>query len=111
MLIDLASDAAGFATLAALVRGGGTAVTTGYVADPEALAAADVHRINFQVAMSAELLQRVTDGVAGGRLTPPPITTVKLGDLPAVWQRGQPGVKTVVVPSAGSDELIREDDR
>jgi NADPH:quinone reductase len=98
VLIDLASDAAGFAALAALVRRGGVAVTARYVADAQALAAAGVQGINFQVAMSAALLQRVADGVASGRLAPPPITAVKLGDLPAAWQRGRPDVKTVVIP-------------
>src|SRR5438477_593361 len=37
VLMDLASDADGFAALAALVRRGGTAVTTRHVADVEAL--------------------------------------------------------------------------
>lgn len=36
--------------------------------------------------------------VASRRLAPPPITAVKLGDLPAAWQRGRPDVKTVVIP-------------
>jgi NADPH:quinone reductase-like Zn-dependent oxidoreductase len=47
VLIDLVSDADGFAALAALVRPGGTAVTTKYVADPGALAAAGVTGTNF----------------------------------------------------------------
>jgi NADPH:quinone reductase-like Zn-dependent oxidoreductase len=50
VLIDLVSDAAGFAALAALaalVRPGGTAVTTKYVADPGGLATAAVSGTNF----------------------------------------------------------------
>src|SRR4029077_15671475 len=35
VLVDLASDANGFATLAALVRAGGTALTTRYFADTD----------------------------------------------------------------------------
>jgi len=42
-LIDVASDPAGFAVVASLVRAGGTAVTTKYVADLDALAAAGGH--------------------------------------------------------------------
>jgi len=48
--------------------------------------------------MSAALLRRVADEVASGRPAPPPIATIKLIDLPAAWQRGQPKIKTVVVP-------------
>ena len=48
VLIDLVdAEAAGFAALASLVRPGGTAVTTKYVADEEALRAAGITGINF----------------------------------------------------------------
>jgi hypothetical protein len=73
-------------------------VTSRYVADTGALAAAGVRGINFQIAMCAALLRRVADEVTSGRLAPPPIATIKLIDLPAAWQRGQPKIKTVVVP-------------
>jgi NADPH:quinone reductase len=46
VLIDLVSDAEGFATLASLVRPGGTTVTTKYVADVGALATAGVTGTN-----------------------------------------------------------------
>ena len=61
VLIDVVSDAEGFAALASLVRPGGTAVTTQYVADPGALAAAGVTGINFALHESSELLERVAD--------------------------------------------------
>ena len=51
VLIDVANDAEGFATLAALVRPGGTALTTRYVADTEALASREVTGVNFRLSM------------------------------------------------------------
>ncbi|HEX4863524.1 MAG TPA: NADP-dependent oxidoreductase, partial [Acidimicrobiales bacterium] len=47
VLIDLASDAESFASLASLVRPGATAVSTRYVADPRALSASGVRGVNF----------------------------------------------------------------
>jgi NADPH:quinone reductase-like Zn-dependent oxidoreductase len=85
VLIDLANDADGFAQLASLVRPDGAALTTRYVADPEALAAAGVTGINYRLAVSSQLLQRLADAVVAGRITPPPITDIRLDDVPAVW--------------------------
>jgi NADPH:quinone reductase-like Zn-dependent oxidoreductase len=82
VLIDVASDADGFAGLAALIRTGGTAVTTKYVADHDALAAAGVDGINFQLTLSSAVLERLADLVRSGRLEPPPLTGVKLDDVP-----------------------------
>jgi NADPH:quinone reductase len=90
-LIDLASDAEGFAALASLVRPGGTAVTPKYVADPEALAAAGVTGINFVLHDSSELLARVADAVVAGRIVPPPITRLGLEDVPDAWSQAQTG--------------------
>jgi NADPH:quinone reductase len=45
VLIDLVSDATGFATLASLARPGGSAVTTQYVADEESLGATGVSSV------------------------------------------------------------------
>jgi NADPH2:quinone reductase len=69
-LIDLVSDAEGFAALASLVRQGGTAITPKYVADPETLAAAGVTGINFVMHDSSELLARVADALVAGRIVP-----------------------------------------
>jgi NADPH:quinone reductase len=65
-LIDLVSDADGFAALASLVRPGGTAVTTQYVAVQEGLGAAGITGINFALPASSELFERVAewDGAA-----------------------------------------------
>ncbi|HEY6427848.1 MAG TPA: zinc-binding dehydrogenase, partial [Acidimicrobiales bacterium] len=47
VLLDVASDAQAFVALAGLVRPGGTALTTRYVADIDTLASAGVTGINF----------------------------------------------------------------
>src|SRR5580693_615871 len=101
VLIDLVSDADGFAAFAALVRPGGTAVTTKYVADPGALAAAGVTGTNFNFAqnVSGELLEQVADALVGGRIAAPPITRITLEQAPAALnpaQAGRADGKTVI---------------
>jgi NADPH:quinone reductase len=101
VLVDLASDAAAFAALAALVREGGAALTTRYVADFDALATAGVIATNFQLPASSELLERVADALAAGRIVPPPINRISLAQAPAVFagENGSlRGGKTVIVP-------------
>jgi NADPH2:quinone reductase len=88
-LIDPASDAVGFAKLASLVRRGGTAVTTKYVADQEALGAAGITGINFALQPSSELFGRVAKAVADGRIVAPPITRISLEEAPAVLSSPQ----------------------
>jgi NADPH:quinone reductase-like Zn-dependent oxidoreductase len=83
VLVDVASDAAQFAALAAHVRPGGTAVTTRYVADLETLARAGVTGVNFALSMTAPLLERLASRVAAGSIVPPPITRLSLDDVPA----------------------------
>ncbi|MGB6583624.1 MAG: hypothetical protein WBF34_37465 [Streptosporangiaceae bacterium] len=100
VLIDLASDRDGFATLAALVGRGGTALTTRYTADTDALGAAGgVTGINFAVSMTPELLARLADAVVSGRYVAPPITIVRLTDVPGLLSRtgGGAGGKTVIL--------------
>jgi NADPH2:quinone reductase len=99
VLIDLVDDAAGFAALASLVRPGGTAVTTQYVADEDALRASGITGINFALQMSSELLRRVAEAVADGRIVAPPITRIALDEAPAALDpaQAQPvGGKTVI---------------
>ena len=96
-IIDLASDPDGFAGLASLVRRGGTALTTRYVADVDALARAGVTGVNFQVSMSGEALERLADAVVAGRIVPPPIRRIGLGDVPAAWSNARFDGKTVIV--------------
>jgi NADPH2:quinone reductase len=88
-LIDPVSDAAGFAKLASLVRRGGTAVTTQYVADQEALGATGITGINFALQPSSELFERVAEAVADGRIVAPPITRISLEEVPAVLSSQQ----------------------
>jgi NADPH:quinone reductase-like Zn-dependent oxidoreductase len=93
VLIDLVSDADGFAALASLVRPGGTAVTTLYVADPGALAAAGVTGTNFNLSqyMSGDLLERVAGALVGGRIVAPPVTRITLEQAPAALDPAQAG--------------------
>jgi NADPH:quinone reductase-like Zn-dependent oxidoreductase len=99
VLIDLVSDAAGFATLASLVRPGGTAVTTQYVADEDASGASGITAINFAMQASSELFERVAQAVADGRIVAPPITRIPLEEAPtalsSVQARAASG-KTVI---------------
>jgi NADPH2:quinone reductase len=88
-LIDPVSDAAGFAKLASLVRRGGTAVTTQYVADQEALGATGITGINFALPPSSELFERVAEAVADGRIVAPPITRISLEEVPALLSSPQ----------------------
>lgn len=103
VLIDLASDAAPFAELATTVlRAGGIALTTRFVADLGALDDAGLHGINFGTTITPTLLGRVANAVVSGVLVPPPVTTVALSDVPAFLTdpHGRRGGKAVVV--AGS---------
>jgi NADPH:quinone reductase len=90
-LIDLVSDAEGFAALASLVQAGGTALTTKYVADLQALRGAGVTGINFALQESSGLLERVADALVAGRIAAPPITRITLEEAPAVLSGGQSG--------------------
>jgi NADPH:quinone reductase len=95
VLVDVASDAGQFAALAGHVRPGGTALTTRYVADPQALAQVGVTGVNFALPMTVPLLDRLASRVAAGSIVPPPITRVRLDDVPAVLGRQTEG-KTVI---------------
>jgi len=96
VLVDVASDADGFADLAALVRPGGTALSTLYVADTEALASREVAGVNFRVSMSSGLLDRLADATVKGVIVVPPITPVKLDEVPALNGNVHANGKTVI---------------
>ncbi len=99
-LVDVVNDADEFATLAALVRNGGSALTTRYVADVDALAAKGVAAINFQLPASSELLERVAEALAANTIIPPPIKLISLVHAPAAFDgEGEPlfDGKTVIV--------------
>jgi NADPH2:quinone reductase len=98
-VLDLVSDADGFAALASLLRPGGTAVTTQYVADEQALRAAGITGINFALPASSKLFERVAEAVADGRIVAPPITRISLEEVPAALSsaRARPASgKTVI---------------
>jgi NADPH:quinone reductase len=95
-LVDVASDVAQFTALAGHVRPGGTALTTRYVADQETVARAGVTGVNFQLSMSAPLLDQLAARVAAGSLVPPPITRVSLDDVPALLSGRHTEGKTVI---------------
>jgi NADPH:quinone reductase-like Zn-dependent oxidoreductase len=107
VLVDLASDPEGFAALAALVREGGTALTTRYVANADDLEARGVTAVNFQLPASAELLQGVADALASGRIVAPPVNRISLAEAPGVFAAengGAPDGKTVIVLEQGESE-------
>jgi NADPH2:quinone reductase len=90
VLIDLVdADAAGFAALASIVRPGGTAMSTNYVADEATLRANGVRGINFALPMSSELLERLAQAVVDGRIVTPPITRISLEEVPGALSAAQ----------------------
>jgi NADPH:quinone reductase-like Zn-dependent oxidoreductase len=100
VLVDLASDASGFAALAALVPDGGIALTTRYVAVVDGLAARGVTAVNFQLPASSGLLERVADALGAGRIVPPPIHRISLVQAPDAFAGttgSSAGGKTVIV--------------
>jgi NADPH:quinone reductase len=88
-LIDLVSDASGFAELASLVGTGGSAVTTQYVADQKALGATGITGVNFALPASSELFERVAEAVGDGRIVAPPIARISLEEVPAALNSAQ----------------------
>jgi NADPH:quinone reductase-like Zn-dependent oxidoreductase len=64
-------------------------VTTQYVADEDALRATGITGINFALQMSNELLERVAEAVAEGRIVAPPITRISLEEAPAALDPAQ----------------------
>jgi len=99
-LIDVVNDADDFAALAALVRNGGTALTSRYVADVDALAASGVTATNFQLPASSELLERLAEVLTAKTIVPPPIKLISLADAPSAFDgKGEPlfDGKTVIV--------------
>jgi NADPH:quinone reductase-like Zn-dependent oxidoreductase len=88
-LLDVVSDATRFAALASLVRAGGSAVTTQYVADEEALGSMGITGVNFALQPSSDLFERVAEAVADGGIVAPPITRISLDDVPAVLSSAQ----------------------
>ena len=97
ILIDVASDADAFAELATLLKRGGTALTTKFVADVGALAADGITGVNYVVSISPELLERVAEELVAGRIAKPPIRHIGLDQVPAALEGiGHGDGKTVI---------------
>jgi NADPH2:quinone reductase len=100
ILIDLVGDAEAFASAASLVRPGGTAVTTQYVADLEALQVSQVRGVNFALRPTSQLMETVGRALADGTILEPPITRIALDDVPSVFAslgQSHANGKTVIV--------------
>jgi NADPH:quinone reductase len=100
VLIDLVSDAESFSSLASLVRPGGTAVSTRYVADPRALSTSGVRGVNFVLRETSEVLERVAEDLVDGRIVAPPINCIALDEVPSAMSpspHGHSVGKTVIV--------------
>ncbi len=97
VLIDVASDAEAFAELASLVKRGGTALTTTFVAEVDALAADGITGVNYVLSVSPELLERVARELVAGRIAKPPIRDIRLDDVPGAFEGiGHGDGKTVI---------------
>jgi NADPH:quinone reductase len=98
VLIDVASDADGFAALASLVRSGGTALKTRFqfAADIDALASRGVAGVNYELHASSAALQKVADGVVKGSIVVPPITRIALDHVPRMNGKHGAEGKTVI---------------
>lgn len=99
-LVDLANDAESFSALVSVVRRGGTAITTRYVADTGALTSRGIIAVNFQLRPSVELLERVGQALATGRIAAPPISRISLAQAPTLFSRPSgpgPDGKTVII--------------
>jgi NADPH:quinone reductase-like Zn-dependent oxidoreductase len=82
VLIDLVNDAGSFASLASLVRPGGTAVTTQHVANPGSTLALGIRGVNFAFCETSEVLETVAGALVDCRIVAPPITRVTLDQVP-----------------------------
>ncbi|NSC22574.1 NADP-dependent oxidoreductase [Streptomyces albus subsp. chlorinus] len=101
-LVDLGSASReDFAAHAALVRDGGVAVSTLDAASVDALYGRGIEGINFHIAPSAELLERLGEEIDSGRVTVPIEAEVPLEEAPGAVARNRAGGargKTVLVP-------------
>ena len=67
-LLDLVSDALAFADYVGLVRAGGVALTTNFVADDKALAARSIRGGNFVLGANSGLVERLGASASDGKL-------------------------------------------
>jgi NADPH:quinone reductase-like Zn-dependent oxidoreductase len=100
VLIDVVSDPDGFAELASLIRPGGTALTTRYVADTARLGSRGITGVNYQVQVSSDVLEWLANAVLNQRVVMPPITRIGLVDVPGFDDKAKVEGKTVITFAA-----------
>ncbi|TWF42565.1 NADPH:quinone reductase-like Zn-dependent oxidoreductase [Chitinophaga polysaccharea] len=99
-LIDVASDGAGFTANLDLVRPGGGALTTVFVADEAALKARSIHGGNFETKGSAASLDTLSLIIDRGELQVPVENKIRLEDVPeaiALSRQAKGKGKTVII--------------
>ncbi|MYS82172.1 NADP-dependent oxidoreductase [Embleya scabrispora] len=100
-LVDLVSDAADFAAYARLIRDGGVALSTQFVADPQELAARGVEAINHNQRSTAQLYEQLADELRAHRIAVPIEARLPLTDAAGAIARSRLGGargKTVILP-------------
>jgi NADPH:quinone reductase-like Zn-dependent oxidoreductase len=98
-LIDLMSNKEGFSALTALVKTGGTAFTTAFVADEEALKARNIKGGNFETKGTPASLDQLTLLIDTQKITVPVGATITLEEVPeaiAKSRQGRAKGKTVI---------------
>jgi NADPH:quinone reductase-like Zn-dependent oxidoreductase len=101
-VLDLVSDREQFARVGTLVRPGGRAATTTFVAEPDRTRTRGVESFNIDLHPSHALLDRLVEEVVARRLSAPVERTVSLAEAPtaiAESRTGRARGKTVVVIS------------
>ena len=99
-VLDMVSDRFRFGRLAALVRPGGRAATTVFVADPQAARSGGVLAVNVDLQPSSELLDRLAQEVVARHLRVPVEHRIPLSEAPAALaesRSGRASGKTVIV--------------
>jgi NADPH:quinone reductase-like Zn-dependent oxidoreductase len=90
-LIDLMSNKEDFSALTALVKEGGGAFTTAFVADSDALKARRLKGGNFETKSSPASLDQLAQLIDAGKLQVPVETVISLEEVPAAIAKSRQG--------------------
>jgi NADPH:quinone reductase-like Zn-dependent oxidoreductase len=93
-LLDVVSDASAFARWASLVRPGGTAASTVFVAGKLPGAVTGVRTLNIDLQPRASLLDRLAEGVIAHKLRSPVERTIALSEAPSAVAESRAGRST-----------------
>nr|WP_295870800.1 NADP-dependent oxidoreductase [uncultured Chitinophaga sp.] len=99
-LIDMVSDKAGFENNLQLVKEGGGAFTTLFIADDEALKARNLHGGNFETEGGPAALDQLSRLIDQGQIKVPVENRIRLEDVPAAIAASREGKatgKTVII--------------